>query len=238
MDTSTGERLAALRHERGLSQEDLAAQLGVSRQAVSNWERCESLPDSGNLIALSRLYGITVDEIISSRSVAEQEGDSSIAGEPSNTPRDWQPVALIACAALTAAYYALIALPLARSTVNDVAEVFGLPVGPALAITWFTAEVVFVLVPFILIAIAPAALPRWAWAVPLTILALPAVASLGYSLLAGSAALDYSGIGGALMPSIALKADLLAALLGCTLVHVVRGRRTHPARASAMTMEA
>ena len=59
-----GIRLAALRKEHGLSQEELAFRLAVSRQAISKWERGESLPDTENLIALSRLYEITLDELI------------------------------------------------------------------------------------------------------------------------------------------------------------------------------
>ena len=64
MDMETAGRLAALRRERGLSQEALAEQLGVSRQAVSKWERAESSPDTDNLVALARLYGISLDALL------------------------------------------------------------------------------------------------------------------------------------------------------------------------------
>lgn len=50
--------------KRGLSQEALADRLGVSRQAVSKWERAESLPDTDNLIALAAIYGLTLDELL------------------------------------------------------------------------------------------------------------------------------------------------------------------------------
>lgn len=66
MDVETGNRLAEYRKKFGLSQEELADRLGVSRQAVSKWERCESSPDTDNLIALSKLYGITLDELLNS----------------------------------------------------------------------------------------------------------------------------------------------------------------------------
>ncbi len=65
MTLETAARLTALRKENGLSQEELAEKLGVSRQAVSKWERAESSPDTDNLIALARLYGVTLDELIS-----------------------------------------------------------------------------------------------------------------------------------------------------------------------------
>lgn len=64
MDIETANRLVALRRDHGLSQEELAAKLGVSRQAVSKWERAESSPDTDNLIALARLYGISLDALL------------------------------------------------------------------------------------------------------------------------------------------------------------------------------
>ena len=58
MDLAMAQRLVDRRKAAGLSQEALAAQLGVSRQAVSKWERSESSPDTDNLIALAALYGM------------------------------------------------------------------------------------------------------------------------------------------------------------------------------------
>ena len=64
MDYKTADRLVELRKRKGCSQEELADKLAVSRQAISNWERAEALPDTENLIALARLYGITLDELV------------------------------------------------------------------------------------------------------------------------------------------------------------------------------
>lgn len=64
MNIEIAKRLVSMRHEKGYSQEDLAEQLGLSRQAVSKWERAESAPDMGNLIALSKLYGVTIDDLL------------------------------------------------------------------------------------------------------------------------------------------------------------------------------
>lgn len=64
MNREIAERLIALRRDKGLSQEGLAARLGVSRQAVSKWERAESAPDLENLVALADLYAVTVDELV------------------------------------------------------------------------------------------------------------------------------------------------------------------------------
>ena len=67
------ERMAQLRKEHGLSQNDLAEKLNVSRQAVSRWEQGLAMPSSDNLIYLSRLYGITLDELIYPRDESKEQ---------------------------------------------------------------------------------------------------------------------------------------------------------------------
>ena len=57
------EQILALRTQMGLSQEDLAEQLGVSRQSVSKWETGQSVPDLDKLIKLADLFGVTLDEL-------------------------------------------------------------------------------------------------------------------------------------------------------------------------------
>lgn len=64
MKAETANRLVQMRKQRGLSQEALADKLGVSRQAVSKWERAEASPDTDNLIMLAQLYGISLDELL------------------------------------------------------------------------------------------------------------------------------------------------------------------------------
>mgnify|MGYP004587530753 CR=1 FL=1 len=59
------ERLAALRKRAGLSQGDVAERLNVSRQAVSRWETGLTVPSTDNLSRLGRLYGVTLDELLS-----------------------------------------------------------------------------------------------------------------------------------------------------------------------------
>ena len=59
-----GEKLQKLRKQRGLSQEQLAAQLTVSRQAVSKWELDDTMPDTENVIQLSRLFGVSCDYLL------------------------------------------------------------------------------------------------------------------------------------------------------------------------------
>ena len=64
MTIETANRLYELRKEKGLSQEELAEKLGVSRQAVSKWERSEASPDTDNLIALAKIYDLSLDELV------------------------------------------------------------------------------------------------------------------------------------------------------------------------------
>lgn len=65
MDMNTiASYLQTLRKEKGLTQSELSERLGVSSQAVSNWERAESLPDTALLPELAMIYGVSVDEIL------------------------------------------------------------------------------------------------------------------------------------------------------------------------------
>ena len=64
MNIEIANRLIKLRKEKGYSQESLAEALGISRQAVSKWERAESSPDTDNLILLARLYGVLRDRLL------------------------------------------------------------------------------------------------------------------------------------------------------------------------------
>ena len=59
-----GEKLRRLRIARQLSQEQLAEKLQVSRQAISKWELGESMPDTENLILLSKFYGVSIDYLL------------------------------------------------------------------------------------------------------------------------------------------------------------------------------
>lgn len=60
---SLGKRISTYRKTLGISQEELGARLGVSRQAVSKWETDAASPDMENLLALSREFGVSVAEL-------------------------------------------------------------------------------------------------------------------------------------------------------------------------------
>lgn len=59
-----GEKIALRRRRAGLSQEALAGQLGVSRQAVSRWETNESLPDTEKILQLCRIFDTSADDLL------------------------------------------------------------------------------------------------------------------------------------------------------------------------------
>lgn len=68
MNETIGQRIAKLRKQHGMSQENLAEKLGVSSQAVSKWENDASCPDISLLPQLAKLLGVTVDELLTGNS--------------------------------------------------------------------------------------------------------------------------------------------------------------------------
>ena len=66
-DMTLGEKIKELRKARGLSQEELAEQINVSRQAVSKWELDLSLPDIDNIVQLSQLFGVSTDHLLTNK---------------------------------------------------------------------------------------------------------------------------------------------------------------------------
>lgn len=76
MNVETANRLQQLRKKNNLSQEELAEKIGISRQAVSKWERAEASPDTDNLLLLAKLYGVSLDELLKTESVHFPDEDS------------------------------------------------------------------------------------------------------------------------------------------------------------------
>ncbi len=90
MNIETANRLLQYRKKHNLSQEELAAKIGVSRQAVSKWERAEASPDTDNLILLANIYGVSLDELLKGETEKAEEPvqtENSTANEnPTYTP--------------------------------------------------------------------------------------------------------------------------------------------------------
>lgn len=83
MDT-LGKRIAALRKEKGMTQEELAEKLGVSPQAVSKWENGQSCPDISLLPRLSAIFGVTTDLLLT----GEQETTPPVQMLPPEKRKD------------------------------------------------------------------------------------------------------------------------------------------------------
>lgn len=68
-----GEKLYKLRKQKSLSQETVANELNVSRQSVSLWETNQSFPSMENLIALAKLYQVSLDELVGIKDLKEHK---------------------------------------------------------------------------------------------------------------------------------------------------------------------
>ena len=75
------EKLIRLRKREGISQEELASYLEVSRQAVSRWEQGTALPDAGNLWKLRQRFGVSVDWLLEDAKGWEALSDRPAAPE-------------------------------------------------------------------------------------------------------------------------------------------------------------
>lgn len=70
---SLEENIVRLRMEKRLTQEELADLLGVSRQSVSKWESGASTPELDKLVRLSKIFGITMDELVNGKAITSEE---------------------------------------------------------------------------------------------------------------------------------------------------------------------
>lgn len=90
------EKLYELRKKSNLSQEQLAEQLGVSRQAVSKWESGKAVPESETLISISEYFGVTLDYLMKENySPSEVVTDEEAA--QTNNGREKRILSLVTC---------------------------------------------------------------------------------------------------------------------------------------------
>ncbi len=75
MNIEIANRLLEYRKKAGFSQEELAEKIGVSRQAVSKWERSEASPDTDNLVMLAELYGVSLDEMLGLKTAKTEKSE-------------------------------------------------------------------------------------------------------------------------------------------------------------------
>ena len=93
------EKLYEIRKKSGLSQEQLAEQLDVSRQAVSKWESGKAVPESDTLISISEYFNVTLDYLMKEDNSAASE---PVAGTKNNQPikntgREKRILGMVAC---------------------------------------------------------------------------------------------------------------------------------------------
>ena len=97
MNKEFEKRLIARRQVMGLSQEQVAIRLGLTRQAISRWERGESVPDLDNLIKLSEVYQTTVDGLLG---INKQDEDFDLSLEETSSKSHRPFYAVFVCIAL------------------------------------------------------------------------------------------------------------------------------------------
>ena len=88
-----GRFLKQLRQEKGLTQEQLAEQLGINPRTVSRWETARTMPDFALLVELGRRYGVTVDELLDGGRCAERtekEGEKAMEKSADYTRQEKQ----------------------------------------------------------------------------------------------------------------------------------------------------
>lgn len=78
MEQTLGQRLKTLRQQKGLTQEQLADRLLVTRQAVAKWENDNGTPDVDNLMRLADAFGISLDALVGRDNAAPQSPDESV----------------------------------------------------------------------------------------------------------------------------------------------------------------
>ena len=120
------EKLMALRKKAGMSQEELADRLDVSRQAISRWELGSTLPDAPNLLKLSDLFGVSIDYLL--RDDYEEASDLSPAKEArremSEKEQKQRKFYLVACICWVIAAGAFLIAAIDRMSIHLVGLVF------------------------------------------------------------------------------------------------------------------
>lgn len=80
------EKLYAVRKKAGMTQNDLAEKLNVSRQAVSRWEMGTAMPDVDNLVAMSDLFEVSLDYLLKDNPMPVKEANDSVASQQDEKP--------------------------------------------------------------------------------------------------------------------------------------------------------
>lgn len=79
------DKIIYIRKKAGLSQEELAEKMGVSRQAVSKWESAQSVPDIGKILQLSRIFDVSTDYLLKDEIEEENSREYLVPEKKGNT---------------------------------------------------------------------------------------------------------------------------------------------------------
>lgn len=112
------QKIQQIRKDAGLSQEDFAEQLGVSRQSVSKWELGQTYPETDKLIEISRRYGVPVDSLLKDGGPLTQPA----APAPPSVKRYQVTAALLAALCLALAAAVVVSSLRIRTMENDIAD--------------------------------------------------------------------------------------------------------------------
>ena len=115
-----GEKLQLLRRSRGWSQEDLAQQISVSRQALSKWESGAAVPDTENVVALSRLFGVSTDYLL----LEKQETAGTPAAAVPAREKKWPVPRIVWLVLLFISALGLVALQIWAGTLSPTTMVY------------------------------------------------------------------------------------------------------------------
>ena len=84
-----GEKMQALRQSAGMSQDALAERLDVSRQAVSRWERDETMPETDKVVVLADIFGVTTDYLLRPQAAEQPSAEEHPPrSDPTQAQRD------------------------------------------------------------------------------------------------------------------------------------------------------
>ena len=106
-----GAKLQSLRKQSGMSQETLAGQLGVSRQAVSRWELDSSLPETENIIKLAKIFNVSFDYLLNEE-ITTNNINNNIENNPKNKNKITPLIALCFLIAIATGVMSLKMFPL------------------------------------------------------------------------------------------------------------------------------
>lgn len=110
---SLGERLYELRKKKGLSQEEVAEKLNVTRQSVSKWETDESKPDFDKIVPICELYEISTNELLSGTQEEKEEKEVEVINKDNKKKR-----AIFITSAIFLYFIALIWIIIGETTFN------------------------------------------------------------------------------------------------------------------------